>query len=233
MLTSARLAPPYPVELYQKPERQTEVWHASSLGYCLPRMILDYCGVDTMRMDLSLFLVNVVHNAVQSALANALEQEGLHPDCEFAVADEGLNITGHIDILHDGGLIDVKTASPWLYKKIAEDPEAAYWKLQMESYMRLAERDHCEVVMVDRSMAVGAPKFSVLTYYLNDERWNTILQMIMAGEEAIEEDEMPTRDELTGIQPHVHCDECRSIVGSYCGAYMQVTEFVEAVRDAV
>jgi len=233
MRTSELLAPPFPDEIYQKHDRQEGVWHASSLGYCLPRMLLDYFGVDTMRMDLSLLLVNVVHNAVEAILMNALEQAGKHPELEFAVADEGLNITGHIDVIHDEGLIDVKTASPWLYKKVVEDPESAYWKLQMEAYMRMAQREECEVVMVDRSMPVGDTRASVFQYYINDERWNTIMRMIMAGEEAVESDEMPFGDELTALQPHVDCANCYGPIQSFCGAYQQVSEFVQVVREAL
>lgn len=233
MRTIERLAPPYPDDLYKKAERQEGVWHASSLGYCLPRMLLDYHGVDTLRMDLSLLLVNVVHEAVQRVLANALEQGEQHPECEFAVADEGLNITGHIDILYDDGLIDVKTASPWLYNMVNGDPETAYWKLQMESYMRMAQRESCEVVMVDRSMPVGDARASVFEYYVNDERWDTVLRMIMAGEDAVESDEIPFRADLDALQPHVDCDNCKSNIRSFCQAYQSVTEFVEVVREAL
>lgn len=222
------LAPPFPGE---RRVRQTEVWHASSLGRCFPRMILSYHGLDSMDEDLGLALTNVAHDYVRDLLAWKLNDLGDHAAIEFSVSDERLNLAGTLDIVSDHALIDVKTANSWIYKRHLEDSAGAYWWDQLESYLRMAERQLAHLVLVDRNSSPGAPKFHVFEHRRADARWSNIVARLGFAQTCVDEDAMPRGEVADSLADPDECNDCR--YRSFCLSYDRVSEFVEGVREAL
>jgi hypothetical protein len=211
-------------------ERETMVWHPSSLGKCLPKMMLDYFGVDTMQKDAGLYLTCQVHDAVRDLLAERLAAADLHPDVELAVRDDGLNLAGHIDVIWDGGLADIKTANPWSFKQLTANPEKGYWWNQLEAYARMADRAEACVVLVDRASAPGAAHIEVYDHHVSDERWEQVVTVLTFAQQMVELDEMPDRDTIMALVDEPRCANCDYL--NFCTAYDKISEFVEAVEEA-
>ena len=82
------------------------------LGKCLPKMMLDYSASIRCRMTRVVSTCQV-HDAVRDLLAERLAGRPA-PRCGTGCARRWLELAGHIDVIWDGGLADIKTANPYL-----------------------------------------------------------------------------------------------------------------------
>lgn len=218
-----------PYEALSK-ERETHVWHPSSLGQCLPKMMLDYFGVDTMRQDLGLYVTCEVHDCVRDLLAKRLDEAGLHPNVELGVRDDNLNLAGHIDVIWDHGLADIKTTNPWTFKTLTESPEKGYWWNQLEAYARMADREEACVLLVDRASIPGSPNVEFYSHRISDERWSEVVTTLTFAQQMVDLDEMPDRETIMQLVDDPKCGNCDYV--NFCTAYDKISEFVEAVEEA-
>ena len=81
-------------------------WRASSLGYCLRRQLFNRAKVPGTREPggfRTLWLGDIIHRAVQRMVTDA----GLMLGDEIALADEELNLTGHVDLIWGGPVQEI------------------------------------------------------------------------------------------------------------------------------
>lgn len=226
MLIERCLDGPFP-SLSRNSERQDGVWHPSTINACLPKMLLDYYGIDIWPKDLGLLMTVATHDAVRDHVAEYLRAEGLHPAVEFAVSDEDLNLSGHIDVLWDGGLCDIKTLNQWGYERYVKDSTAGYWWDQLECYLRMSQTEQGWAILVDRSAGPGLGRYIVYEHRQSDERWSRVLARLTFAQMAVDTDEMPDSRTIEEMSPAEDCSKCR--LQNFCYGYSKVSEFIDAM----
>jgi len=182
-------------------------------------MLLDYHGISEPH-GLEIHMISAVHDSVCEWIEREMLALGLNPKREYYVETDVL--CGSIDILWEGGIIDVKTSNPWNFRKLKEGKNG-WWDCQIEAYMRMADVEVGHVIIVDRAGGKSG-SWVVREVHRDDKVWDKAMVKVLTCQQCLESGDMSSAVPFD-------CS-CNSAVSSYC-KIGNVDEFIAAVKEAL